>query len=154
MNKPFIVSIVFAMLLPFWHQQFQKSKEREERIARLDIQISNALYKFQNQIQSSKSCEDLSKAIYRIIHPDPLYPEFKDMPLEGLILDLRKNLKSNGEQHKLYQPYQATSSLATLYEHITMNKCNVQSTKEILRKKLEGPFKERHWFNIPQFYSH
>lgn len=151
-NQPVIVSIVLALGLPYAFQKIADDSSKRERAEKADLQIGNAVYLLQSRLVTSRTCDEIATAVSLFNSPSPIYPEFKDMPMSGVILDLMKNLPDEKGKYALSPWYEATCRLQS-YESSIRKSCDVQSSKQFIREYLDSGYKIRPWFNIPTTYE-
>jgi hypothetical protein len=148
-NQPVIVGVVVSLALPFAFQKYAECTYKRERVEKADLQIGNAVYLFQSRLNASRTCDEIATAVSLFNNPSPIYPEFKDVPMTGLIVDLMKNLTDEKSKYALNPAYEATSRLEAL-EPVIRKSCDVQSSKKLIREDYLGDsYKVRPWFNIP-----
>lgn len=153
-NQPVIVGVVLTLGLPFTFQKYAEYSSKLERVEKADLQIGNAVYLLQSRLNTSRTCDEIATAVSLFNSPSPIYPEFKDMPMTGVILDLMKNLPDEKSKYALYPVYEATSRLQSM-ELFIRKSCDVQSSKKLIREEYLGStYNVRPWFNIPTTYEH
>jgi len=152
-NQPFIVGVVLTLGLPFFYQQFSEHSTKMERVDKADLQIASTLYFFKQRLNDSKTCEEIADAVLGLNKPNAIYPDFKEMPFKGVLLDLWKNLPEEKSKLALYPAYEAATILEALEPSIR-KACNPESSKKLINGQLfYGAFNARPWFNFPQFYE-
>lgn len=153
-NQPVIVGVALTLGLPYTFQKYAEYSSKRERVDKADLQIGNAVFLLGSRLNTSKTCEEIAAALLLFNSPSPIYPEFKNMPMTGVFLDLLKNLPDEKSKYALYPGYEAVSRLQFL-ESAIRKSCDVESSKKLIREDFLGSaLKIRPWFNIPTAYEH
>lgn len=160
-NKPIVVAILTALITVPGTYFLNKSSEdstRKIKLNRLDSQIAHAIGTLSRDVNSAKDLEQLAEAISKIQKPEALFTEFKDVPLDGLVLDAREIVKDTQEKSLVGNSYNALQTLRT-YQGVYMKRSkkalsplDLRDQKKLIRDEIDFNFRVRSWnVNMPLY---
>lgn len=163
LNKPLVIlvltGVIFQLTGYFFleHQaKIRLETAQQEKMGKLDIQISHTVATIRREIQIATEFNQLAIALSKIQNPDVLFPEFKDIPLDGLLLEALSISKDAQEKIYIVNSYDALQFMR-LARDIYIKRSNetaistdIRGAKKEMMQRFEFNFNVRRWkINMP-----